>query len=139
MHCITFVAPPVGNDAFVHAFRSSFSRQQPADRLLNARGPRSSRHGDGLCIVCVADHSNAWRMAVAAQPATMSAANRRAHLKTALSCRWLVSISYRFSYYDDIAEKCHVQGKWRTARGKRFAHVPVGAYALVRRCLLTSV
>lgn len=48
-------------------------------------------------------------------------------------CRWLVSISYRFSYYDDVAEKCHVKARWRTAQGKRFAHVPVGAYALVRR------
>ena len=47
-------------------------------------------------------------------------------------CRWLVSISYRFSYYDDVAEKCHVVERWRTTLGKRFAHVPVGVYALVR-------
>ena len=46
--------------------------------------------------------------------------------------RWLVSISYRFSYYDDVAEKCHEKARWRTTLGKRFAHVPVGAYALVR-------
>ena len=45
------------------------------------------------------------------------------------SRRWLVSISYRYSYHDDAAEHCHVKARWRTASGKRFAHVPYAHYA----------
>lgn len=33
VHCITFVAPPVGNEAFVHAFRCDLIQ----DRKLNTR------------------------------------------------------------------------------------------------------
>ena len=47
------------------------------------------------------------------------------------SRRWLVSISYRYSYHDEEAEHCHMNARWRTASGERFAHVPYVQYAQV--------
>jgi len=44
---------------------------------------------------------------------------------SALLDRWLVPVTYRYTYVDALTESCHVVGRWRTTRGHRFQHMPV--------------
>ena len=39
--------------------------------------------------------------------------------------RWLVAVSYRYTYLDAATQSCHVVGRWKTTLGHRFEHVPV--------------
>ena len=45
--------------------------------------------------------------------------------KTSVLGRWLVPVSYRYTYVDAATEQCHVVGRWRTSQGLRFEHVPL--------------
>ena len=44
--------------------------------------------------------------------------------------RWLVVVSHRLTFRDEIAEWCHVTGNWRTPGGQRLKHVPVAGYEM---------
>ena len=44
--------------------------------------------------------------------------------------RWLIVISHRMTFRDELAEWCHVIGRWRTPAGQRVKHVPVAGYGL---------
>ena len=39
--------------------------------------------------------------------------------------RWLIAVSFRYTYMDAVTQSCHVTGRWRTSHGQRFVHVPV--------------